>query len=150
MPRLVRGARKWDVESDFDDPVIGTEHALAYRHEPGVGGDVDEAADAFGMHLHIETLGTARQRAAGHHPRLVEQREDVAVQAIRPVGCESTFQRDDAVAVEAAHDRSRIIFGQSDAHTRPHPHAFRRSPNACRAKGSRRRGNLDQAVCRGT
>ena len=74
MPGLVGGAREGDVEADFDDPVVGPEHRLADGDEPGMGGDVDEAADPLRMDLDIPALRAARQRAAGHLPRLLEQR----------------------------------------------------------------------------
>ena len=64
VPRLVGGAREGNVEADLDDPVVGPEHRLAHRDEPGVGDDVDEAADPLGVDLDVAALGPARQRAA--------------------------------------------------------------------------------------
>ena len=65
MPGLVGRARERNVEADLDDLVVGTEHRLAHGNEPGMGGDVDEAADALRLDLDIEALRPARQGAAG-------------------------------------------------------------------------------------
>ena len=65
VPGLVGGAGERDVEADLDDPVVGPEHRLAHGDEPGVRGDVDEAADPLRLDLDVEAL---RARAAGPRP----------------------------------------------------------------------------------
>jgi len=109
VPRLVGSAGERDVEADLDDPVVGAENRAAHRDEPGVGGDVDEAADALGLDLDVPALGAARQGAARDCARLLEQRHDLIVHAVGPFGRECAGKGDDPVAVEAAHDRCGIV-----------------------------------------
>ena len=83
MPRLVRGAGEGNVEADLDDLVLRPEHRLAHGDEPGVGGDVDEAADPLGLDLDVIALRPARQRAAGT-AFASSNRADVLAQCGRP------------------------------------------------------------------
>lgn len=113
MPRLVGGARKRNVEPHLDDPVVRTQHAARDRDEPGMGGDIDEATDALGMNLDVETLRPAGQGAARHRPRLREQGLDVRQQGVRPGRREGALEADDTVPVKPAHDRGGVvIFGR--------------------------------------
>ena len=121
VPGLVGGAGEGDVEADFDDPVIGPEHRLADGDEPGMGGDVDEAADPLGMDLDIPALRPARQGAAGHALRLLEQPADILPHPLDPGPREGALEGDDAVAVEAAHDGAGVVILLFDFRRRRHP-----------------------------
>src|SRR5689334_6723884 len=99
MPRLNSGARERDIEADFDDAVVRSEHRLAHRHEPRMRCDIDESAHALGMNLDIETLGAAGQRTARHGPRFREERLDVFAHPRDPRAIERALEADDAVAV---------------------------------------------------
>ena len=89
VPWLVGGAGEGDVEADLDDPVIGPKHRLADRDEPGMGGDLDEAADPLRLDLDIEALRPARQR---RRPavclRLREQSLDIFAHPVGEGGAE--------------------------------------------------------------
>ena len=131
MPGLVGGAGEGDVEADFDDPVIGPEHRLAHGDEPGMGGDVDEAADPLGMDLDIPALRPARQRAAGHLAAPPRTGVPISSRIRSTQGArEGALQGDDAVAVEAAHDRAGVVAllfdlrGRRHALTHPTPEAI--------------------------
>src|SRR5688500_17655898 len=50
MPRLKHGARLWYIETDLHDLVLGAENGLRHRDHPGMHRQLDEAADALGMH----------------------------------------------------------------------------------------------------
>ena len=62
-----------------------------------------------GMDLDIPALRPARQRAAGHALRLLEQDADILAHPLDPRPREGALERDDAVAVEAAHDRAGVV-----------------------------------------
>lgn len=109
MPGLVGGAGEGDVEADLDDFVVGAQHRFADGDEPGMGGDVDEAAHPLRVDLDVEALRTARQRSSGDRPRLFEKRLDVLAHLVGPFRAEGALQRDDAVAVEPAHDAGDFV-----------------------------------------
>ena len=91
MPGLVGGAGEGNVEADLDDPVVGAEHSLADRDEPGMGDDLDEAADPLGLDLDIEALRPARQGAARNLPRFLEQRLDILAHPVGEAGAEGAL-----------------------------------------------------------
>ena len=111
MPRLVRGAREWDVEPDLDDAIVLGQHRLAHGDEPRVGGDLDEAADALGLGLDVPALGPrgsappATCRASSNRLMISSRKTS------RELGSECALQRNDPVAVHTAHDLGDVEFG---------------------------------------
>jgi len=86
-----------------------------------MGGDVDEAPDPLGMDLDIPALRPARQGAAGHLLRLLEKQPDILAHPLDPGPGEGPLEGDETVAVEAAHDRARIVILLFDPRRRRHP-----------------------------
>ena len=109
MPRLIGSAGERDVEPEFDDPVILTQNRLAYRDEPRVRDNIDEATDPLGMDLNIISLGSARQRSLLDALRLGEHTLDIFAQGIGPLDRKRALQADDPVTVQAAHDGRGVV-----------------------------------------
>ena len=105
VPRLVGGAGEGDVEADLDDSIVLGQHRLADGDEPRMGGDFDETAEALGLGFDIPALG---QRSALDPLRFLEQSHHVLIEIVGELAAEGSLQRDDPVAVEAAHDRGLV------------------------------------------
>jgi hypothetical protein len=65
VPRLVRSAWERNIEADLYNLVLRPKQRLASGNEPGVGSNVDEAADPLGLDFDIKALWPPRQGAAG-------------------------------------------------------------------------------------
>src|SRR2546423_849008 len=109
MPWLIHRSRSRHVESDLHDPVVGPEHGFTYGDHPRVRHEVGESAQPLGMDLHVIALRPATDRAVRPSERFLEQRFDVVAHPFDPGALEGAFERDDAVAVQAAHDRRDVI-----------------------------------------
>jgi hypothetical protein len=69
---------------------------------------LDEAAQALRMHLHVIAVRAALEGAAGPRPGFREQGFDVFLQLCYPFPAQAALAGDDAVAVQPAHDGAGV------------------------------------------
>ena len=111
MPRLEGGAGAGDIEADLDDLVVLAENRFRHRLHPRMGGEFDEAADIFGVDFDVVAFRSATDGAARPFESFFEKAVDVLAKIGDPGSLEGSFQTDDAVAVETAHDSSDVVLG---------------------------------------
>ena len=120
VPRLVLRAGAGHVEADLDDlgsPGRAPRSQTATNH--GCGGDVDEAADAARAGPRRSSArARARSAPSGDGLRFLEQaRRCPRACCVGPGSrLNGALERDDAVAVEAAHDGGEVIGVRSVRH----------------------------------
>jgi hypothetical protein len=100
VPWLVLGAGERDIEAELHDLVVGAQDRLAHAGDPRVADQVDEAAQRLGVHLDVEAMRAAADRAAWPGRGLRKRGVNVLAHRGRPRQRERTPQRADAAAVE--------------------------------------------------
>jgi hypothetical protein len=104
VPGLVDRPREGDVETDLDDLVVRPEHRLRHRRDPGMGDQIDEAAQLLGVDLDVVALRPATHGSTGAPDGLVEGGFHVRAYIRDPCGRECASQRGDPVGVQAPRD----------------------------------------------
>lgn len=84
VPRLVLGPGEQNVEADRDDLVVRSQHGLAHRPHPRVGGELHEAAQLFGVDLDVPLVRTPAEGATLTAARVGERGHEVLVHLVDP------------------------------------------------------------------
>src|SRR4051812_8437969 len=111
MPGLVHCTWKRNVESDFDDLVIRTQHRFRDCNDPRMRYQVHEAADLLRMDLDVVALRPASDGPTGTLRCRFERGIDVFSQLLDPFAIERGLATNDSIAVETAHDLCDIVLG---------------------------------------
>src|SRR5688572_22114096 len=112
VPGLQHRAGKRNVEPDLDNFMLRSEHRAADGDNPGMRDEIHESTNALRMDLRVIPLWAAPYESAGPVQPFREELIDVFTEGLRPFPREGSLEPDDAITVEAAHDRGRIVLGR--------------------------------------
>src|SRR3954452_18617186 len=100
MPGLVTSALEREVETDLDEPVVGPEDSFGDGRDPGVGHEIEEAADLLGIDLDVPPPATAADRSMRSLDGRPEGGHQVLVEPFDPFPGKRPLATDDPVTLD--------------------------------------------------